>query len=237
MLAAATDRGRKRRKNEDAVLAVALPGGASLLAVADGVGGGRAGEVASVSAIDGLSVYLASVSLANPQHALSMALQAINRDLWERGQSDPNLEGMSTTLVAAMILGGEAWIANVGDSRAYLLDGIVISQLTQDHSLVAEQVRRGVISEGEARRSPSRNVITRCLGCDESVDVDVVGPVAMLVGSRLLLCSDGLHAVVPEEEIVGLAQATSPDEATTQLVAAANARGGPDNISVAIYEG
>ncbi len=234
-LAALSDKGRRARKNEDSILAAALPGSAYLLAVADGVGGERAGEIASKTVTDTLRDALDGRPLSQPLDDLRSAIGAANVSVWQRSQADDRVRGMASTVVAALVAGGQAWLANVGDSRAYLIEGAAIRQITDDHSLVAERVREGDLTEEEAKQSRARHIITRSIGSDESVEVDVFGPIALPPGSRLLLCSDGLHDVVPEDEIASIVGTLSPEDATHELVRAANERGGPDNISVVVY--
>lgn len=233
---ALSNKGRRRRKNEDSILSVPLSGGAVLIAVADGVGGERAGEVASSGVTKLLSEQLTSQVLSHFDEDLAMAIQAANHTLWERARNDVRLQGMATTLVAAIVDDGNAWLANVGDSRAYLIEGANITQITQDHSLVAERVREGDLTEEEARQSQARHIITRSIASDAHIEVDTFGPLALPADSRLLLCSDGLHDVVEESEIARIASSVPADEAVRELIDAANNRGGPDNISVVIYQ-
>ena len=235
-VAALTHRGRRRRKNEDAILATALPGGALLLVVADGVGGERAGEVASRSAVRLLEQQMASRVGSAPADRLRAALRHVNSILWQRSQSEAHLHGMATTVVAALLRDGQAWIANVGDSRAYLVQDGAARQLTRDHSLVAERVREGDLTEEEAKQSHARHVITRSVGSEEDLDVDTYGPLTLPGGCSLLLCSDGLYDVVGASEIASVASGAPPEVAARELIDLANEHGGPDNISVVIYQ-
>jgi protein phosphatase len=234
-MAAASDRGQRRTRNEDAVVGVSLPGGHTVLAVADGVGGNRAGDVASASAAEALVIALAQDHDSDGATALLRAFQSVNQALCQQSAGDARLEGMATTLVAALVSGDEAWLANVGDSRAYLVEDGRLEQLTEDHSVVAERVRAGALTEDAARSSGARHVITRSLGIEPSVDVDVYGPVVLAQDARLLLCSDGLHDVVSSSDIADIAAHRPPAEAARRLVEVANEHGGPDNISAVIY--
>ena len=144
---------------------------------------------------------------------------------------------MATTLVAALVRGHSAWLASVGDSRAYLFHQGELTQRTQDHSWVAEQIRAGRLTEEEAEHSEFRNVITRAVGVADTVEPDKVGPISLPAGSLLLLCSDGLHRVVSDDEIAAVLASGTPQEMAERLIALANEAGGPDNISVAIVAG
>jgi len=141
---------------------------------------------------------------------------------------------MCTTLVATIICEGQAWVANVGDSRAYLIRNDQIRRLTEDHSWVAEQVKAGRMTEEEAATSPRRNIITRCLGSQETLNVDLLPPLALQPDDVLVLCSDGLTGVVSEPEIAAACSNTPSAVAARHLVNLANRRGGPDNISVIV---
>jgi protein phosphatase len=234
-LAALSDKGRRRRNNEDSIGTAETPLGL-LLVVADGVGGERAGEVASREATSIIIDRLASDGGSSTEEQLREAIEQANQAVWSRSQADPRLRGMATTVVAAIVRDDSALIANVGDSRAYLLQDSEIQQVTQDHSLVAERVREGDITDEEARTSRARHIITRSVGSDEQLEVDIFGPLRLPAGSRLLLCSDGLTDVVEEPQIAAVAGIEPPGEAARHLVDLANEQGGPDNISVIIYE-
>ena len=172
--------------------------------------------------------------LSDPGGALLLAFKNANQRIRTASQADGRA-GMSSTLVAAVIEDGRAWIANVGDSRAALVRGGHLQQLTQDHSLVTEQVLAGAITDEEAEHSDYRNVITRAVGFDETVEPDVTGPVELSPGSIILLYSDGLYRVVSNEEIAETVALHDAATAADKLVDMANRAGGPDNISVAIY--
>jgi len=231
---AATDVGRRRDHNEDAVLTTALAENTQLLAVADGMGGHNAGEIASEAALDSVQSFVESTWTPEEDDGslLRTAAQNANSSLTERAAADPELDGMGTTLVAAILSESSATIVNVGDSRAYHVTGRTIEQLTVDHSLVQELINSGDLSPSAATDHPQRNVITQSLGPSGSIDPDVY--TAELTGT-LLLCSDGLTEELPDSEIRHLVQgATDIEQAARDLVEAANQNGGEDNISVVL---
>ena len=201
--------------------------------VADGMGGHQAGEVASRGAVEtAIERYYADTS-RDVGKSLVRAVQAANRQIHAQAQTDPSKSGMGTTLVAAVILGRKVYVANVGDSRAYLINRASMAQITEDHSWVEEQVRAGLLTPEQAKRHPQRNLVTRALGSKPSVDVDLFeGEVS--TGDAILLCSDGLTGRVEDHEIAAIVRDHSPNEAARLLVAAANERGGSDNITVLI---
>ena len=191
---AATDVGRVREGNEDAYLVDDAMG---LVAVADGMGGHRAGEVASATALEALR---SAITHGRP---LRESMQDANEAVFTKSLTDAELRGMGTTLTAAtLVTGGTVLVGHVGDSRAYLLHDGELRQVTVDHSLVEELVREGRLTADEAAVHPQRSIITRALGVDASVEVDVY-PVELAPGDRLLLCSDGLTGMVQAETIAG----------------------------------
>lgn len=165
--------------------------------------------------------------------SLVRAFRAANQQLYAQAERDPTKGGMGTTLVAAVILGRKVYVANVGDSRAYLINKGGIIRITEDHSWVEEQVRAGLLSEEQARRHPHRNLVTRALGSKPAVEVDLFEG-ELTAGDTLLLCSDGLTGRVADHEIAAIVQEAQPSEAARRLVALANERGGNDNITVLI---
>jgi serine/threonine protein phosphatase PrpC len=228
--ASATDPGRKRRQNEDSF--VARP---PIFAIADGMGGARAGEIASALAASALKD--ANANGGGPA-LVKQLVQEANRRVHERASNDPSTSGMGTTMTVALIEpGGELTFGHVGDSRAYMLRNDRLEQLTDDHSLVAELVRRGELSERDAEVHPQRSVITRALGTDPDIDVDAFTwqPEA---GDVYLLCSDGLSDMVPGETIEEILRTNRADlDATARaLVKAANRSGGDDNITAVLFE-
>ncbi|MFN2526335.1 MAG: Stp1/IreP family PP2C-type Ser/Thr phosphatase [Actinomycetota bacterium] len=223
---AATDVGRIRRANEDSYL-VRDP----LYVVADGMGGHNAGDVASSTAV----ATLGQPDQPTREQVESLVKQA-NAAVWEKAQSDRALQGMGTTVTALFLDGAHGLIAHVGDSRAYLFRNGVLSQLTRDHTLVARMVQEGRLTEEEARHHPQRNVITRALGVDADIRVDVDSH-EFEIGDRLLLCSDGLTSMVDPEDIAEILRAEQdPQRAAERLVEAANLAGGEDNTTVIVLD-
>jgi protein phosphatase len=227
--ARASDTGRKRRHNEDSYV-VAPP----LFAVADGMGGAQAGEVASKLAAAALEDTDPATS-SGPEKVTQL-IQEANRRVYERASADPSTSGMGTTMTVALVEGGEVTIGHVGDSRAYLIRGHQLEQLTEDHSLVNELLKSGKLSRAEADTHPQRSVITRAVGTDPDVDVDAF-VVGAEVGDVFLLCSDGLTDMIGDDEILEIAEKFHDDldRVTKSLVAAANRGGGEDNITVVAF--
>ena len=226
-----TDPGRKRRRNEDSY--VCEP---PLFAVADGMGGAQAGEVASQLAAAALRE--GDRSNGDAKERVIALIQEANRRVWQRANEDASASGMGTTVTAAIVEpDGSVTFGHVGDSRAYILRGEKLEQLTDDHSLVAELVRRGELSPQEAETHPQRSVITRALGTDPDVDVDTF-EVKAIAGDVFLICSDGLSTMVDDETLrATLAQNRGDlDAAAKALVAAANRGGGEDNITAVLFQ-
>jgi serine/threonine protein phosphatase PrpC len=239
--ASMTDTGQVRQKNEDS-FGCFEPGDTQiqeskgfLYIVADGMGGHKGGEVASRLAVETIhSRYYASGS-DDPAAALAEAVQEANQIIFQKSQSDESLAGMGTTCTAMAIVAESAYFAHVGDSRAYLLRQGELRQITQDHSLIAEMLRSGLISKEDARTHPQRNVITKSLGAQASVQVDTPStPFAFEEGDVFLLCSDGLTALAANEEIREALYAQTSAEACNQLIDLANHKGGTDNITVQV---
>ncbi|MGI8876574.1 MAG: Stp1/IreP family PP2C-type Ser/Thr phosphatase [Egibacteraceae bacterium] len=230
---AATDKGRVREGNEDSHYA-----GSTVFAVADGMGGHVAGEVASQRALEPVEELNGSQFAAaeDAQRALVDAITQANRSVIADAAADPGLSGMGTTLTAVMVRNGRLHLAHVGDSRAYLLrSGDVISQLTTDHTLVEQLIREGRIARDEAATHPQRSVVTRAIGVDREVEVDSLAPLELQPGDQVVLCSDGLTNPVGDDEIAGILEAEADgDAATSKLITMANERGGPDNITVVL---
>jgi serine/threonine protein phosphatase PrpC len=234
-MAALTDRGLKRPTNQDAVLAQELPGESILLAVADGVGGIQGGETASAEAIEALLTELANAPDDDPTEALKRAFSVANERVRARAVERPELEGMASTLVAALVRGNTAWVANAGDSRGYWFHKAQLQQLTVDHTWVAEQLRAGRLTDEEAKSSSFRNVITRAIGIAEAVEPDIVGPITLPKGSLILLCSDGLYRMVSDTAIARVLESGTPHSMAERLIGLANDAGGSDNISVVVF--
>lgn len=238
-MGAKTDLGRVRDNNEDkfdffepedpAVLATK----GCFYAVADGMGGHSAGQIACELALKTvLSAYYANPS-ADTEASLRHAVGQANALIYDTAQAIPDRQGMGTTLTAAVILEDRLTVVQVGDSRAYLLRQGQMVQLTEDHSWVAEQVRLGTMTLAEAQISPFRNIITRSIGTAAAVEADVVTH-ELGEGDTLLLCSDGLSGHLEPSEMQEIAEAHSPSVAALSLVEAANERGGRDNITVVL---
>ena len=223
-----TDVGRQRNANEDA-FHVADP----IFAVADGMGGARAGEVAAKNAVDQLAELGAR---AVTEKELAAAVEQANRRIHELSRQDESLAGMGTTVTAAVVADKEISIAHVGDSRLYRLRGDEFERLTHDHSLVDEMVRAGKLTPEEAEVHPQRSIITRALGPEPSVDVERMTFPAR-AGDVYLICSDGLTTMVPENALAAVLRGRSSlEQAGTQLVRAANEAGGRDNITVVLFK-
>ena len=227
--AATTDPGRRRRHNEDAY--VCEP---PLFAVADGIGGAQAGEVASGLAAAALRD---DAGAGGGRERVEALVQEANRRVYVRQTHDAAVSGMGTTMTAALVEDGKVWIGHVGDSRAYLVRDGALEQLTDDHSLVAELVRSGKLSPEEADSHPQRSVVTRALGTDPTVDVDTFS-VEAKAGDLFLLCSDGLTTMVSDAKILGEIERKRGDlrSAAKGLVRTANRGGGEDNITVVFFE-
>jgi PPM family protein phosphatase len=225
----ATHTGRKRRHNEDAY--VLQP---PLFAIADGMGGARAGEVASRLAAAALQSGEVD---GNGKERVSALIQAANRSVYERSSQDAEVAGMGTTMTVALVEDATVTLGHVGDSRAYVLRDGEMEQLTEDHSLVNELLKTGRLSREEAEVHPQRSVITRALGTDPDVDVDTF-TVEAEDGDVFVLCSDGLTDMVGDDEIGEVLAASRENlkEAAEELVRRANKAGGQDNITVVAFE-
>ena len=238
MIYSETDVGQKRKMNQDYVFVSQEPVGnlPNLFAVADGMGGHNAGDYASAHAVQTLVSQIQADADFNPIKVIRHAIEAANTEIIDQAQRDEGLRGMGTTMVVATIVGNYAYVANVGDSRLYVVQG-QIRQVTRDHSLVQEMVRLGEINAEEARNHPDKNIITRALGAEKTVDVDFFD-LKLEPGNTILMCSDGLSNMVEDrkmEEII-----TNPDKDITwkgdTLIREANQNGGKDNIAVILIE-
>ena len=244
---AKTDVGLKRSHNEDSLCAEHDQG---LYVVCDGMGGQNAGEVASGLAVEVIQRHMrearhnADLPLVgeydrqfSPQtNRLASAIRLANQVIHSAAKGQPGQEGMGTTVVSAALNGQVLSVAHVGDSRMYLVRGETIQPLTSDHSLVAEQVRMGILTEEEAERSPQKNIITRALGVDENVEVEL-DEVPVMRGDSLLLCSDGLtRGVKPAEILDTIRREQEPQAASDRLIELANAAGGEDNTTVILIK-
>lgn len=246
--AVASHPGLRREENEDSY---STRDDLALFMVADGMGGHAAGEIASRLAVDTIVAFVSDTRDADINrtwpfpydHALSLdgnrlkaAFRLANRKLGSAVDANDTLRGMATTAAAVLFGHGAPTVAHVGDSRVYLLRDGVLKQVTQDHSWVSEQVRAGVMTERDARRHPWRNVVTRALAGGDDPEIDVAD-VDVKNGDRMLLCSDGLHGVVAPDQLEAIVRKGKPLAETCQLlVDAANAAGGPDNITVVMLQ-
>jgi PPM family protein phosphatase len=245
---AVTDVGRKRKGNEDSLF---VNPDQKLFVVADGMGGHAAGEVASRVAVDAINEFICLTSgdqditwpfgldenISYDGNRLKTAVRYANRKVLEATREKAEYEGMATTVASVLLDGETANLAHVGDSRVYLVREGALTQLTSDHSWINEQIQSGVISAEQARTHPLRNVVTRALGGKADCQVDVQAHPAH-PGDVLLLCSDGLTSMMPDEEIARVVTEAEGDlkRAAQGLVDAANARGGEDNITVLLLK-
>jgi serine/threonine protein phosphatase PrpC len=230
---AGSDVGRMRSGNEDSYFC-----GQTVFAVADGLGGHQGGEVASAAAVEPLA-RLDGRGFLDPSEAaeaLAAAIREANQAILDRAAGDPALYGMGTTVTAAAVAGdGQLQLAHVGDSRAYRLREGALDQLTTDHTVVGELVRRGRLTPEQAAIHPERSILTRAVGLDPRVPVDLPDPLELRSGDQLLLCSDGLTEAVGDDRIAQLLSAAPDGQAACRsLIDAANDAGGPDNITVVL---
>jgi PPM family protein phosphatase len=239
-----TDVGQRRDHNEDALLVDADLG---LFVVADGMGGHAGGGTASRLAVETIQASVRDARERNPAlftgpsgvedsplpDLLREAVEAACTRIFQTAQGSPDLTGMGTTVTAALLDGRSAFIAHVGDSRCYLLRKSRIYQVSEDHSLVNEQLKAGAISPDEARHSRFRNIITRSVGFEQQVQVDLMG-VELDADDALLICCDGLSNLIEDAEILHVVEESTLDETPGRLIALANERGGDDNITVVV---
>lgn len=239
-----TDVGQKRDHNEDNLYVFNpstsdFSGKGMLFGVADGMGGHAGGEFASKIAVQALQkFYTTEVEKdeysRQARSAMQTCITEANSLIYSQAKTSPVLKGMGTTLTTALVHKNELQIGQVGDSRAYRIRNMTIQQLTNDHSLVAEQIRQGIITATEAESHPAKNIITRALGTKAKVEIDFYS-FELEPDDRVLLCSDGLHGVVSEPEMLQIVlEAESAPEACRRLIQAANEGGGPDNITVIV---
>ena len=232
--ASLSDVGRVRSENQDACAEMQSPAGSRLLVVADGMGGHQGGSMASRLAVEAIDGVFQRGDLSG-EALLETAIREANTRVHSTAAQDTTLYGMGTTVVALLFDSGleSAWIAHVGDSRIYRLRDGLFEQLTEDHSAVAELVRRGVITPEEAETHPRRNEILRSLGVEAEAEPTLAN-VELRPGDQLLLCSDGLSGVLSDDEIAAVLLRTPPAQAVQTLVDTVNARGAPDNVTVMI---
>ncbi len=233
-----TDIGRKRKLNQDAVYTSEQPVGnlKNLFLVADGMGGHNAGDYASKMTLETMVEHIAGSRETNPAKILEDAIAAANTLVRNMAGQNPELEGMGTTVVAASCEGETLHVANVGDSRLYIIREGKIHQVTRDHSWVEEMVRRGGLGREEARNHPDKNIITRAVGAEDTVRIDFF-TVGLEESDMILMCTDGLTNMLEDEEILNILKISRDIvEMAEELVRAANEKGGRDNISVILIE-
>ena len=232
-----TDIGRKRKLNQDTVYSCEHPLGNlnNLFIVCDGMGGHKAGDYASAYTVKAIEREVEVCDDKSPIKILREAITIANTEIYEKASSEPDFAGMGTTCVAATISDDVLYVANVGDSRLYLIDK-EITQVTKDHSLVAELVRKGSLDESQAKSHPDKNIITRAIGAAPSIDIDFF-EVELSAGDVILMCTDGLTNMVDDDEILRIIR-TSVDvpDMAENLIKMANHNGGKDNIGVVIIE-
>ncbi len=233
-----TDIGKKRKMNQDYVYTSEMPVGPlpNLFLVADGMGGHKAGDYASKCAIETIVESVESSHDTEPVSVLEKAIRRANDIIRERAEADEAYNGMGTTVVAATLMGNTLCVANVGDSRLYIVGGRQIRQITRDHSLVEEMVRMGGLRRDQARNHPEKNIITRAIGAEDYVEIDFFN-VELSRGDIVLMCTDGLTNMIEDEEIRMILHGQRDlVEKAEGLVNAANNNGGKDNIAVVLIE-
>ncbi|MGZ8867753.1 MAG: Stp1/IreP family PP2C-type Ser/Thr phosphatase [Thermoanaerobaculia bacterium] len=230
-----TDVGKVRSENQDYGTMTAPEDSKTgqLMIVADGMGGHRGGATASRLAAQTVKEQFLSAASSDLNEVLHGALETANTKIWSEAQANPDLRGMGTTTSALVVRGGKGWFAHVGDSRIYLVRDQEIRQLTDDHSLVASMVREGLLTTKEAENHPRRNVLQRSMGVSEEVEIDVRGPIDLQEGDVFIICSDGLHGVVKEEEMKQVARLPL-EAAADDFLRRALEKGAPDNVTVIV---
>lgn len=238
LIASKTDVGQVRSSNQDYVYATSEPVGplSNLFVIADGMGGHKAGEYASSKAVAQVVATVEASAFKEPVAVLNQAITDANSIIYEMAASDESKRGMGTTLVAATICGQHLYVANVGDSRLYLVDPSGLCQVTRDHSLVEEMRRKGEMTRDEAMHNPNKNIITRAVGVESEVHPDYFD-LFLQPKEQILICTDGLTNMVAEEEILRIVNAEpDPSARVERLVELANFNGGKDNISVIVID-
>lgn len=233
----ATDIGQKRQMNQDFVFATDQPVGnlPNLLVVADGMGGHNAGDFASRYGVSVLTETVRQDKNFNPVKILRKGVETANREVLTQSRSDPGMAGMGTTMVVCTVVGEYAYVANVGDSRLYLIANDQIKQITQDHSLIAEMVRMGELTPEQGANHPDKNIITRAVGTSEQIKVDFFD-MRLEAGNKIVMCSDGLYNMVDNSRICEIVRGNDAETAVRLLIDEANKNGGRDNIGVVVAE-
>lgn len=234
-----TDVGMMRTINQDSIFVSTSSIGKlqNLFIVADGMGGHKAGDVASRVAIDNFVKYVCTTHMTDPANILDSGIISINKDVYQMANSNRDFAGMGTTFVAATIMDNHMYIANVGDSRLYVVNR-EIKQITRDHSLVEDMVKMGLLDKVDARTHYKKNVITKAIGvADDKASTPDIFEIEVEVGDKILLCSDGLTNMVDDYEIKKIINNNETlEDAICQLIEQANENGGKDNISAIIVE-
>jgi len=232
-LALLTDIGTARSNNEDACGHLIQSPKEAVFVVADGVGGYDGGEVASEMAVEvTLGTYRETDPSLGPAKRLQRAVQRANIEIHNRALTVPELRRMATTVTAAAVADGVLYAVHVGDCRLYLVRGERIQQMTKDHTVIGERMRLGLISEKEARKHPERSALSRCMGRELIVSLDRL-TMPLKSGDRIVLCSDGLHGVLEDQEIETLSRGLTAEQACRRLIDEANSRGAADNVTAA----
>lgn len=232
-----TDVGQKRTINQDSIFVSETKVGKlpNLYVVADGMGGHKAGDVASKTSVSVFVDFVTNTDMTDPVNIIDAGIKNANDEIYKMSKSNPDYIGMGTTFVAASVIDNKVYIANVGDSRLYLI-GQNIVQITRDHSLVEEMVSMGEIERNEARTHQKKNIITRAVGVEESVVADIF-QIEITKGDKILLCSDGLSNMVEDYDIKRIVSSSDNlEDAVHKLIDKANLNGGKDNISAVLVE-
>lgn len=232
-----TDRGQVREENQDATSFYRTSDDVwTLLIVCDGMGGHAGGSQASAIASKGIGQGFADrVGASAPADALRDSIKAVNQNIVDYAELNTEFRGMGTTCAVLAVAGDKAYIAHVGDSRVYRIRPGSVEQMTKDHSYVQRMIDSGLLTPKQAEDHPDANRLSRCLGGQSELEVDVIGPEPVIAGDRYLLCSDGLWGKLSAVEIAAMSMAFPAQDAVNRLINLANERGGPDNISVQIY--
>ncbi len=235
-----TDIGKIRENNEDSFLEFNVENSSEkllLLVVADGMGGHQAGEVASKTVVNSIEEYFKTQDSnleKNALDSLKNSIEIANQNVIQASSDKEELRGMGSTCTAMLLFNNKTFLAHVGDSRAYLVRGKKITQLTKDHTLAEKMLDSGIISKEEAKTSPHRNMLIKAVGISDEIEVETYDPFTTNEGDVFLLCSDGLTEYIDEEEICSILTIYEPEEACKLLVNIANKRGGKDNITVQV---
>ncbi len=229
-----TDVGLKRDINQDSIL---VDKNLGLFVVADGMGGHRGGEVASAMAVETVhEIFENKTGNSSPKEVIRSAFREASRRIYSKStRENPELMGMGTTMVMAYASGNTVYVGNVGDSRCYLIKEGLLWQMTEDHSLINEQIRAGVVAPDGSDSVVGRNVITRSVGFEENVEVDIIER-EVFPGEMFLMCSDGLCGLVSDEKILDLCRGNEPQTIVERCIAEAKREGGDDNVSVIVFK-